>query len=99
MVFSTVFFGTLVSLELQKKLDQVSPSILNHYLKEIPSDYLQKIKIKESFYIGKALELPVNIADLETMQMHIFSLIYCFLDKKECQEIELSLYPISEIST
>lgn len=99
MISSSMFFGHLISPELEKKLDLIPSAILNYYVKEKPSDYLEKIKIKESFYIGKTLELPLDIAELETMQMHIFSLIRCFLDQEECKKIELSLYAISSISS
>lgn len=69
-----LFLGFPVTEAYQQQLNLISPEICSIFIQD-HSDYLQPATLEGQTYLGKRLNVPVDISLLECIQDHIYSLL------------------------
>lgn len=69
-----LFLGFPIDDVLARKLNNVSPAVLNSFISE-DSNYLKDIEIDGIRYLGKFVETYTKLRDLELLEANIYSLL------------------------
>ena len=70
-----LFLGLPLSADDCEKLIELDPLLVQVFIKEQPSDYLQRVESEGITYLGKGLQSPYDMADMESLQININSLL------------------------
>jgi hypothetical protein len=70
-----LFFGFPVQDSYQRELNQLPAAVIDLYIQNQNSSYLQQIEYEGISYLGKWLGAFVEMSSLDAMQVHIFSLL------------------------
>lgn len=68
----TLFIGFPLTDSYIAELDKLPSSLKEVF---ISAEYLQKVTKDETSYLGKKIDSPFDLADLESTEMHIISLL------------------------
>jgi len=75
-----MFDGSLfIGIPLREiEIDQLKilpTPLLAAFIKDQPSDYLQKIESDGISYLGKFIEVPYNVSNIQSLEQNILSLL------------------------
>jgi hypothetical protein len=90
-----LFLGLPLSDSYLKELKKLPPYIQNLFIQPHSSDYLQRVESKGIVYLGKCLGSFIKLADIETLQIHIYSLLKRLISDYPYEQVPLLLLPIS----
>lgn len=95
-----LFFGYPQSDSFYRTLDQVSPALRALYIQSDPSSYLQQIEYEGVTYLGKLVDVPIEVETLEALETHIYSLLKCLVPQYSYEQPLLLLaLPLPPIPT
>lgn len=72
---NTLFIGYPLSENYQLELDQIPSVVKEIFISENSSDYLQKVTREEVTYLGKKVDSPFDLTQLDSTEANIFSLL------------------------
>lgn len=98
MFDSTLFLVFPLTDLFQKELLKLSPVERNLFIQDQNPLYLRQIEYEGVFYLGKSLDCPFEMRDLESFQSHIYSLLKKLVPQFPCEQTPLILLPLSESS-
>lgn len=70
-----LFLAFPSTLSYQAALAQVAKPVRSLFIQNVDGEYLQEIIHEGQVYLGKQMGSCVDLAKLESMQMHIYSLL------------------------
>lgn len=71
----TLFLGLPLTDTFLRKLNQLPLPLVETFIKDQSSDYLQKIESEGVVYLGKCIASPFDMAGLESLETNITSLL------------------------
>ena len=71
------FLGLNLPSSLISQLKNLDPAMQSVFLNSNDSHYLQLINYEDNQYIGKYFSSPLDVSNLENLQINISSLIKC----------------------
>lgn len=75
MLDTILFLGFPLSSSYQKELTLLSSVERDLFIQSCASPYLQQIEYEGSLYLGKCLGPSIEMAALESMHSHVYSLL------------------------
>lgn len=75
MYHPQLFFGLPLDKSYQEALESADVSKRSLFIQEIESPYLQRMTFNGCTYLGKYLGSQIDFSFLESLQLHIYSLL------------------------
>lgn len=70
-----LFLGLPLSDSYQQELRQIPASTRDVFIQSQSSPYLQQVESEGTLYLGKYLGSSIEVASLDSLQAHIYSLL------------------------
>ena len=84
-----LFVGLPLTESYLHELKKLPPALINTFIKGQSAEYLQQIECDGVLYLGKSLETPYDLAALDSLQTHVYSLL-----KKLIPDYPYELHPL-----
>jgi hypothetical protein len=78
-----LFLGLPLSKEYQQELAALPSSLREVFIQNQDLSYLQKIEYEGIMYLGKYIGSSIEVASLEAIQAHIYSLVKRLIPHEE----------------
>ncbi len=93
------FLGFQIDELYQNALSSVNKQLFEHFVQS-KGNYLQQVTFQGQDYLGCHLKSPIEISDLELMQVHTFSLLRRLVPETQYlyNHSILWLFPVVEFS-
>jgi hypothetical protein len=88
-----LFLGFPITEIYRKQLNDVSQEVRSVFIRD-HADYLQYIEQVGQAYLGKRLNVPVDVSSLELMHDHIYSLLKCLIPAYSYEDSSLMILTI-----
>ena len=75
MLDHPLFLGLPLSESYLQKLNQLPLPLMEAFIQDQSSDYLQQIESDGVRYLGKYVDTPYEMAAFDSLQTHIYSLL------------------------
>lgn len=72
---SSLFLGYPLSESYLSQLENLPSPLIEAFIQNQRSEYLQKIEHDGVFYLGKCLESPFDLKDADSLQANLLSLL------------------------
>jgi hypothetical protein len=89
-----LFLGLPLSDSYQKELKQLSAAIRDIFIQTHSSPYLQQIESEGMVYLGKYLGPSIELAALDSLQAHIYSLLKKLIPHYPYEQHSLLLFAL-----
>ena len=87
-----LFLGFPVDEAYQAKLLALNPQLLDLFIQK-NGEYLQEMVFQGQKYLGRVIASPAQLADLDLLESHIYSLLNRLLPSHPYEGSELLLFP------
>lgn len=89
-----LFLGLPLSHSYLQELKKIPLPVRETFIQEQPSDYLQQIEQEGVFYLGKSIDSPYDMASIDSLQTHIYSLLKKLISDYPYDQHPLLLLPL-----
>lgn len=89
-----LFLGLPISDTYLQELKELPLPVRETFIQEQPSDYLQQIEREGVFYLGKSIGSPYDMASIDSLETHIYSLLRKLIPDYPYDQHPLLLLPL-----
>lgn len=90
-----LFLGLPITESYLHQLKKLSPELIEIFIQNQSSEYLQKREYCGISYLGKCMETPYEMAALDFLQTHVYSLLKKLIPDYPYDQHPLVLLPLS----
>lgn len=92
-----LFFGLPLNNDFLNKFQKINPNVCLLFIHDNNNEYLQKITLNESIFIGKNIGKITDLDSLQLSQKHVISILKKLIPDHPFDSDSLVLFPLNNI--